>query len=366
MNNYEALSPWGRFQILIWVVALGAATNIAASVVGRSFFSGFISSDLALLGNFVGSALDLAKLSLAPIVLVSLWRGSANEIKSLKIIAFGLLLMSIVFNYIFMSGAIDSQIAEKVKSEQSSSLISEQIAVLDRQIESQIGTLERYQNQYNSNTEDSYKKYNREMEPTINAAEARLSELTDRRFELIKKKSESAPANEDVSLYGMNRPALNLVIALIAIFIDVTSIAGFAFLRYDLIRRRELKAYEADVKRKERIRSSFYAPAAAPAPAPSPSTNDNVQSLPVQQEVPTSTVEIKEGDEDIVDLAIDLIFNQGVKPSGTEIWNKGKDRGMSAKKAKKALGILFDRGILAKNESGHFIVSDNASQLLAS
>lgn len=372
MSKFEVISPEGRVFNWSWVIALSLASFITSALVTGDFFSGSLSKGFTWLGYLIGGALGLANISLTTLAVVSACRRHFLKAVALSVIAVPLMVASIAMSVTFMSDTTDAMISEKVSAAQSSSLISQQINTIDEQIEGQRASIASLRAQFDSNTQANYRQMNLELSEFIQESEQQLATLIGKRSELIAKAEASAPVKAEITVYGMDKSTVDLIILLVAILVDVTAVAGSSYLINDRIERREVNALKAEEEKKDRIRSSLLTPKTPARPAPAiPVAEARVEpktqcepvgavSEPVQP-----SVEIKSGDEEIVDIAIDLIFNRGIKPKVKEIWEHGKPFGMSNKKAKKALGILFDRGIIEKNESGHFVIADSTGQMLS-
>ena len=360
MQNHETLSVEGRLLFWSWTIILSLASFIATALVIGEFFSGNLAQGFDFLGYFIGAGLDLAKLSLTAIVLVAVWRKQFSKALSFSIIAIPLMTASIALSITFMSDTTDAQWTEKSKVAQSSTQSAQQIGLIDSQIQDQRASMEGLRKQFDSNTDANYRQMNIELSETIKGSEQRLNALVLKRSSLVESSDITALTEGEITLYGMDKSIIEMIIMLTAILVDITAVTGSAYLMNDRIQRREIGAKKASEDRKDKIRSSL-APRSMASAAPAAQISNSVEN---EQKV-EEPIEIKSGDDEIIDIAIDLIFNQGVKPSRDEIWSKGKDRGMSAKKARKAVMILFERGILEKNISGHFVVSENAHQLLS-
>lgn len=362
--KHQTMTPGGRLLIWAWVLVLAPASSIAtALVVGKLFSSAEFSQGVVFFGYAFGGAIDAAKLTFASMMLAFLWSRNFREALQVSVLAIPLVVGSIYLNLMFMGDTVEAEWSQKTQAAESSSLLSTQIAVLDRQIDSQQKMVNSFNGQFDSNIEASFRKYNVGLSDQLLAAQERLGELSDKRAELVSqaKESSSTPSS-DIMLYGMEKEKVDLIVLLIAVLVDITAIGGTALLMKDRTLRRALAHTEQEQAKKDRFQKFLFS---KPAPDASPEQNqqqakpatgnpDLIQSVSAKAD---ASPEVKGGDDDLVSVAVDLIFNKGVKPSINEIWKHGQDMGMSSKKAKRVLALICSKGLIEKNESGHYVVA---------
>lgn len=367
MSTIRTLSIEGRAFFYSWVGILSITSLLATALVVDELYSSAISGDIEHIGLVFGFGLDAAKLSLTAMLLVALWRKEYRSAGAMALLAVPLMVISIALNVTFMSDSIDRQVTDKTQMAHSSSLIAQEMDIIDQQIQGQRNTISAFQDQFRSNTKGKFRQVNLELGDVVADAENRIERLLNKRSELTKQMNDTAPADSEITIYGLDQNSLDLIILGIAILIDLASVGGSAFLYNDRLNRADLKRQTAERQRMEKLKAGSTPSTQRPSPvtvAATPSPAGKVQVETKREEAisvkpkPQTQGPVAEKpslvSEEHFEQALDLVFNQGVPPKILELRNAG----MTNHPAKNALKEMFNRGILTKNGSGHYVIAE--------
>lgn len=353
MKHYNVLSGEGRALLWLWTGTLSVASFVATALVMGELFSGSFAQDVDFLGYIIGAGLDLAKLSLMSILLVSVWRKELAKAGAVSILAIPLLIASVSLSVTFMSDTVDANIQAQTQASQSNSIVSDQIEVVDSQIASQRESLSALQAQFRSNTEANYRQMNQGVAEQIAETESRIDGLLKRRADLSSKLEASAPAAGDIKVYGLDQSTLQMIILLAAILVDAAAVGGSAMIYNDRLVRSER---DHELRERERLDRIKFGNAQA-HPAPSKAVQE-APVAPVSREAGEISVQPKQvatpaGSEEY-ETAVELVYQKGIKPSIKSL----REAGMSAKKAKNGLAQMYEHGLITKTPAGHYTLPE--------